>query len=146
MRLQTLKSLLAALGSGLLLAATTAAQAADPGVSDSTITLGMSAPFTGPNGAYGKEMREGALAYFAQLNATGGVGGKKIELLALDDGYETEKTVANTRKLINESKVFALMAYYGSSPTTEAMKVFSDAKVPLLGTISGAGRDRKSVV
>ena len=145
MRLQTLKSLLAALGSGLLLAASAAAQAADPGVSDSTITLGMSAPFTGPNGAYGKDMKEGALAYFAQLNAAGGIGGKKIELLALDDGYETEKTVANTRKLINESKVFALMAYYGSSPTTEAMKVFSDARVPLLGTISGAGSLRTPV-
>ena len=87
MRLQTLKSLLAALGSGLLLAASAAAQAADPGVSDSTITLGMSAPFTGPNGAYGKEMKEGALAYFAQLNAAGGIGGKKIELLSLDDGF-----------------------------------------------------------
>jgi len=145
MFIQALKSLLAPLGTGLLLAASSCALAADPGVGDSSVTLGMSVPLTGPNGAYGKEMKEGALAYFAQLNAAGGINGKKVELLALDDGYETDKTVANTRKLINENKVFALMAYYGSSPTAEAMKVFSEAKVPLVGTISGAGSLRTPV-
>lgn len=140
-----MKSLLVKLGAGMLLALGNPAMAADPGISDSTITLGMSAPLSGPNGAYGKEMKEGALAYFAQLNASGGINGRKVELVTLDDGYETERTVANTRKLITENKVFALMAYYGSSPTTEAMKVFSEAKVPLIGTISGAGSLRTPV-
>lgn len=140
-----MKSLLVNLGAGMLFALGNPAMAADPGISDNTITLGMSAPFSGPNGAYGKEMKEGALAYFAQLNASGGINGRKVELVTLDDGYETEKTVANTRKLITENKVFALMAYYGSSPTTEAMKVFSEAKVPLIGTISGAGSLRTPV-
>ncbi len=118
MRIHTIKSLLAAVGAGLLLAATGSARAADPGIGDGTITLGMSAPFTGPNGAYGKEMKEGALAYFAQLNAAGGINGKRVQLVALDDGYETERTAANTLKLINDEKVFAPMAFYGSSPTT----------------------------
>lgn len=145
MLIHTLKSLLAAVGTGLLLTAAHPARAADPGIGDGTITLGMSAPFSGPNGAYGKEMREGALAYFAQLNGAGGVNGKKIELVTLDDGYETDRTVANTRKLIDENKVFALMAYYGSSPTTEAMKLFSEAKTPLIGTISGASSLRSPV-
>ena len=145
MLINTLKSLLAAVSTGLLLTAAHPARAADPGIGDGTITLGMSAPFSGPNGAYGKEMREGALAYFAQLNGAGGVNGKKIELVTLDDGYETDRTVANTRKLIDENKVFALMAYYGSSPTTEAMKLFSEAKTPLLGTISGASSLRSPV-
>lgn len=145
MLIHTLKSLLAAVGTGLLLTAAHPARAADPGIGDGTITLGMSAPFSGPNGAYGKEMREGALAYFAQLNGAGGVNGKKIELVTLDDGYETDRTAANTRKLIDENKVFALMAYYGSSPTTEAMKLFSEAKTPLLGTISGASSLRSPV-
>ncbi len=145
MRIHTIKSLLAAVGAGLLLAATGSARAADPGIGDGTITLGMSAPFTGPNGAYGKEMKEGALAYFAQLNAAGGINGKRVQLVALDDGYETERTAANTLKLINDEKVFALMAFYGSSSTTEAMKIFSDARVPLLGTISGAGSLRTPV-
>ena len=145
MLIHSIKSLIATVSTGLMFAASGAAHAADPGISEGTITLGMSAPFSGPNGAYGKEMIEGAMAYFAQLNAAGGIHGRKVELLALDDGYETEKTVANTRKLINEQKIFALMAYYGSSPTTEAMKVFSEARVPLIGTISGAGSLRTPV-
>ena len=102
MLIHFIKSRLAALGAGLALAASGLALAADPGISDTTITLGMSAPFSGPNEAYGKEMKEGALAYFAQLNAAGGINGRKVELIAIDDGYETERTVANTRKLINE--------------------------------------------
>jgi branched-chain amino acid transport system substrate-binding protein len=145
MLIRTIKTLIASLGAGLLITMPGASRAADPGIGDSTITLGMSAPVSGPNGAYGKEMKEGAQAYFAQLNAAGGIGGKKIELIALDDGYETDKAVANTRKLINDNKVFALMAFYGSSPTTESMKVFSEAKVPLLGAISGAGNLRNPV-
>lgn len=113
---------------------------AEPGVTDSSITIGMSGPMSGPNGAYGVEMRQVIEAYFAQLNKSGGVNGRKLELVALDDGYETEKTVANTKALLNEKSAFALLAYYGSSPTTEAMNtVFGPAKVPLVGTISGAG-------
>lgn len=111
---------------------------AEIGVTSSTITLGMSSPFTGPNGAYGVEMRDTMAAYFRRVNEAGGVHGRKIELVALDDGYETERTVANTHKLLQDHRVFALVGYYGSSPTTEAMKVFSAAQTPLIGTISGA--------
>jgi ABC-type branched-subunit amino acid transport system substrate-binding protein len=119
---------------------------ADPGVTDTTITLGMSAPFSGPNGAYGQDMRQTISAYFEQVNKTGGVNGRKLELIALDDGYETERTVANTKALIKDKNVFALLAYYGSSPTTEAMNtVFGPARVPLVGTISGAATLREPV-
>lgn len=145
MLIRYLKTHFTLLGTALAVAASSGVLAADPGVSDNTITLGMSAPFSGPNEAYGKELKEGALAYFAQLNAAGGINGKKVELVSLDDGYETDRTVANTRKLINEHKVFALMGYYGSTPTTEAMKVFAEAKVPLVGTISGAASLRNPV-
>ncbi|NMM18626.1 MAG: ABC transporter substrate-binding protein [Rhodoferax sp.] len=117
---------------------------AEPGVTDATITLGMSAPLSGPNGAYGVDMRKTVEAYFASINQSGGVHGRKLELVALDDGYETERTVANTRTLIKDKNVFALLSFYGSSPTTEAMnKVFGPAKVPLVGTISGAGTLRE---
>ncbi|MDE2441173.1 MAG: ABC transporter substrate-binding protein, partial [Betaproteobacteria bacterium] len=117
---------------------------AEDGVTDSTITLGMSSPFTGPNGLYGMQMREAMTAYFDQINKSGGINGRKIELITLDDGYETDRTLANTTSLIQEKKVFALTGYYGSTPTTEAMnKVFGPAKVPLIGTISGAGTLRE---
>lgn len=126
------------------LMAWSALAAAEPGVTDSSITLGMSAPLSGPNGAYGVEMREVINAYFAQVNKNGGVNGRKLVLEALDDGYETDRTVANTRTLINDKEAFALLGYYGSSPTTQAMNdVFGPAKVPLVGTISGAGSIRQ---
>ena len=119
---------------------------AEPGVTDSSITIGMSSPFSGPNGAYGVDMRQTIEAYFAQVNKVGGINGRKLTLVALDDGYETERTVANTKSLINEKNAFALLAFYGSSPTTEAMNtVFGPAKVPLVGTISGAGTLREAI-
>lgn len=119
---------------------------AETGITDSSITLGMSSPFSGPNGAYGLEMRQAIQAYFEQVNKSGGVFGRKLDLVALDDGYETERTLANTKTLLGEKNAFALLAYYGSSPTTEAMnKVFGVAKVPLVGTISGAGTLREPI-
>lgn len=117
---------------------------AETGVTDTTITIGMSAPFSGPNGAYGVDMRQTIQTYFEQVNKSGGINGRKLDLVALDDGYETERTLANTKTLLNEKNAFALLSYYGSTPTTEAMnKVFGPAKVPLVGTISGASTLRE---
>ncbi len=138
----TLGRALLALAAGALLSLSAYA---DPGVTKSSIHLGMSSPFTGPNGGYGVAMRVGVEAALAEVNAGGGVNGRTLKLTAIDDGYETERSVANTHKLIDEEKVFALIAYYGSSPTTAAMKVFGDAGVPLVGTISGAGTLREPV-
>jgi len=132
-----------AIAAGALAISALSAQA-DPGITDTSISLGMSSPFTGPNGVYGMEMREAITAYFDQINKSGGINGRKLLLTALDDGYETERTLANTKTLINDKQVFALLAYYGSTPTTEAMnQVFGPAKVPLVGTISGAGSLRE---
>ena len=139
--MQFLKQLLA-----VAAVACSALAAAEPGITDSTITLGMSSPFTGPNGVYGVNMRQVIQTYFAQVNKGGGVNGRKIDLVALDDGYETDRTVANTKTLIGDKRVFALLAFYGSSPTTEAMNtVFGPARVPLVGTISGAGTLREPI-
>jgi ABC-type branched-subunit amino acid transport system substrate-binding protein len=119
--------------------------AAEVGVTDTSILIGMTAPLTGPNGAYGLEMKEVISAYFKQINDAGGINGRKLELLSMDDGYETERAVANTKTLINEKNVFAMLASYGSSPTTAAMNdAFGPAKVPLIGTISGADSLRQS--
>jgi branched-chain amino acid transport system substrate-binding protein len=140
-----MKFLRKALLVGLLGTWLSAAGAAEVGVSDTNVTIGMSSPFSGPNGAYGQDMKEVITAYFDQINKAGGINGRKLDLVALDDGYETERTVANSKKLIEESKAFALLQYYGSSPTTQAMNdVFGPAKVPLVGTISGAGTLRQA--
>ena len=124
---------------GLVLALGAQAGAVDPGVRDKAIVLGMTAPFTGPAGAYGVEMRTVIQAYFDRVNRTGGVNGRRLELVAEDDGYEAEKAVSNTLDLINHEKVFALLASYGSTSTIEAMnRGFGPARVPLVGTISGS--------
>ena len=119
--------------------------AGEVGVTDSTILIGMTAPFSGPSGAYGLDMKTVINAYFRQINDAGGIHGRRLDLRAIDDGYETERTLANTRNLIAQEKVFALLASYGSSPTTAAMnEVFGIARVPLVGTISGADSIRQS--
>jgi len=118
---------------------------AESGITDSTITLGQSAPFTGPIGNYGMQLKDGANVYFEYVNKNGGIFGRKISVISLDDGYEEEKAVANTKTLIEGNKVFALFNYYGTASTTAAMKVFSAAKVPLFGTISGASALRTPV-
>ncbi|NJA88898.1 ABC transporter substrate-binding protein [Rhodocyclus tenuis] len=114
-------------------------------VDPTTLNFGMSAPFSGPNGAYGLEMRDIIAAYFQQINASGGIHGRKLQLVALDDGYETERAVANARALVEEKKVFGLIASYGSSTTQAAVnEVLGPAGVPLVGAISGSDAIRQS--
>lgn len=123
----------------LIFAGAFQASLAETGVTDNAITLGMSAPLTGPAGAQGQELKKVIAAYFDQVNKNGGINGRKLQLSVMDDGYDPEKTVANTRTLIETDKVFALLGYYGSTAMTDAMnKVFGPAKVPMIGGISGA--------
>jgi len=112
---------------------------AETGVTDSTITLGMSIPLTGPAGSHGQEIKNVIGSYFEQVNKGGGVNGRKLQLVALDDGYDATKAVANTKTLIETNKVFALIGYYGTSSIDDAMnKAFGPAAVPMIGGISGA--------
>ena len=85
--------------------------AGEVGVTDNSILIGMSAPFSGHSGAYGLDMKMVINAYFRQINDAGGVHGRRLDLRTLDDGYETERTIANTRALISQEKVFALLAF-----------------------------------
>jgi branched-chain amino acid transport system substrate-binding protein len=114
------------------------ASEAGQGVSATSIRFGMSSPMTGTAGAYGLQMKQGVEAAFAEVNAAGGVHGRRLELTALDDGYETDNAVANAKRLIDEEQVFALLAFYGSSPTTAVLPVLAARRVPLVGTVSGA--------
>ena len=91
----------------------------DDGATDKEIKIGHTGPYSGPASSYG-QIGKTIEAFFKSVNEAGGVNGRKISLTALDDGYETDRTVANTNALINDKKVFALMAYYGSSPTTSS--------------------------
>jgi branched-chain amino acid transport system substrate-binding protein len=118
----------------IALAATASAQ----GVTDSQILLGQSVALTGPAEQLGKDMQSGAMLYFDSVNAKGGVNGRKIVLKTLDDGYDPPRAAENTRKLINDDKVFALFGYVGTPTSAAAMPIFTEAKVPFVGPFTGA--------
>src|SRR5262245_7946790 len=80
----------------------------DPGVSDTEILIGQTNPYSGPLSSYGTQGRV-QLAYYAMINAQGGVNGRKIKLLSLDDGYQPPKTVEQTRKLVEDDQVVAIV-------------------------------------
>ena len=108
------------------------------GVTTDTILIGQSAALSGPAEQLGNEMKSGAEAYFDVINKSGGVNGRKIRLVSLDDGYEPEKAAANTRKLIAEDKVLALFGYVGTPTSNAALPIFTEAKVPFVGAFTGA--------
>jgi branched-chain amino acid transport system substrate-binding protein len=116
-----------------------------PGVTHKTILLGQSAAFSGPAAQLGIQMNIGTKAYFDHVNAQGGVFGRKIELKTRDDRYEATLCIENTKKFIEEDKVFALISYVGTPTTVAAMPVFTQAKVPLVGPFTGAEAFRNPV-
>jgi len=109
-----------------------------PGVTPNSILVGQSAAFSGPAAQLGIQMNIGAKAYFDHLNSQGGVYGRRIELRTRDDRYESDLAVENTKKFIEEDRVFALFAYVGTPTTLAAMPIFTQAKVPLIGPFTGA--------
>lgn len=111
---------------------------AENGVSADTIVIGQSCALSGPSQALGTEMKAGAEAYFTKINNEGGVLGRKIKLVSLDDGYEPDKCIENTRKLINDEKVFLLFGYVGTPTTQAALPIMEESKVPLVGPFTGS--------
>lgn len=101
------------------------------------IVLGQSAPFTGPAAQLGIQYHAGAQLYFSQVNASGGVGGRMLEIRQLDDGYEPERCAENTRKLIDQD-VLALFAYVGTPTSLAALPIALKAKVPFVAPFTGA--------
>ncbi len=108
------------------------------GVSGDTILIGQSAALSGPAEELGKEMKSGAEAYFDAVNKSGGIHGRKIKLISLDDGYEPERAAANTKTLINENRVLALFGYVGTPTSNASLPIFTEAKVPFVGAFTGA--------
>ena len=108
------------------------------GVSADTILIGQSAALSGPAQELGKEMKSGAEAYFEVINKSGGINGRKIKLVSIDDGYEPDKAAANTKKLINDDKVLALFGYVGTPTSNASLPILTEAKVPFIGAFTGA--------
>jgi branched-chain amino acid transport system substrate-binding protein len=109
------------------------------GVSSDRILFGQAAALSGPSSALGQGMREGILAAFAEINAKGGVHGRRLELTSRDDGYDPDRSVAQTVKLIEEDRVFALIGAVGTPTTTATAPIAKARNVPVIGPFTGAG-------
>lgn len=116
----------------------------EPGVTSDKILFGQSAAFSGPAWELGTNMQLGILSAFQAVNESGGVNGRKLELVALDDGYEPEAAIANTFELIEENQVFALIGAVGTPTSRSAVPVAYDADVPYVAPFTGAAFLRES--
>lgn len=105
--------------------------------SSNKIILGQSAAFTGPAAELGIQFQQGAKLWFEQINAQGGIGGKTLEIRALDDGYEPDRCAANTQKLIAED-VHALFGYIGTPTSLAALPLLTKAQIPFIAPFTGA--------
>ena len=122
----------------VVLASLAFAASAAPGVSDSRILFGQTACFTGPNQDLGTHYRAGILAAFAERNVSGGVAGRTLELLALDDAYEPELAAANAESFLSEQQVFAIIGAVGTPTSRRIAPMLRNAGVPFIGPLTGA--------
>lgn len=130
---------------GGLVVSSTALAAADavPGVSDTEVVLGGLHPFSGPASAYGA-ISKGAAAYFAYVNARGGVSGRKIVYKDLDDAYSPPQALQLSKELVEQDRVFAMFNTLGTPSNLAIRPYLNDMKVPHLFVATGAttwGRD-----
>lgn len=118
--------------------------AAESGVTDNEVVLGHTGILSGPLGEVIKIMLSGATAVFDEVNQRGGVAGRRIKLVSLDDELKPDKAVANYGRLLTEHKAFAFFACVGSGTTAAAAKVLKDSGAPLVAgyAVADSARDK----
>ena len=107
------------------------------------LVLGQSLPLSGPSAQLGLDYRRGAMAWFDAVNRRGGVHGRRIRLISLDDQYEPERTLQNTLQLLNRQDLLALFGYVGTPTTKVALPLIEKAAVPLVAPMTGASLLRR---
>ncbi|MDE0267561.1 MAG: ABC transporter substrate-binding protein [Acidimicrobiaceae bacterium] len=110
----------------------------ESGITDETVLFGQSAAFSGPTQALGEDMRRGIEAAFQEVNESGGVHGRSVQLTTLDDTYESDFAFANTLRLIEDEKVFALIGAVGTPTSRAASPLAHAAGVPFIAPFTGA--------
>ncbi|MDR6657552.1 ABC transporter substrate-binding protein [Tardiphaga sp. 1201_B9_N1_1] len=111
----------------------------DPGASDTEIKIGQTIPHSGPGSLYGVLGRVGE-AYFQSLNEKGGINGRKIKFLTMDDSYSAPKAVEATRRLVEQEEILALYGSLGTAPQTAVHKYLNSKGVPQLLLNTGASK------
>jgi ABC-type branched-subunit amino acid transport system substrate-binding protein len=114
-----------------------------PSAAPGEIVLGMSAPFNGPSRELGRSMQIGLNAYFEDVNARGGIAGRKIRLVALDDGYEPDRALANMKTLVDKHQVFAFIGNVGTPTAATTVPFALEKKMLFFGPFTGAKLVRK---
>ena len=109
------------------------------GVTGSEIRFGISAPFTGPAKELGQHMKQGIEAAFNVANATGGVYGRQLRLVAADDGYEPARAAVTMKQLYERDQVFGLVGNVGTPTAVVALPYALDRKMLFFGAFTGAG-------
>jgi ABC-type branched-subunit amino acid transport system substrate-binding protein len=127
------------LAASLSLAASTPASAQQPGISDTEIKFGNIMPYSGPASALSVTGKVFA-AYFDMINEKGGVNGRKLNMISLDDGFSPPKTVEATRRLVENDGVAFMFGTMGTAPSSATAKYLNGAKVPHLFLISSASK------
>jgi branched-chain amino acid transport system substrate-binding protein len=120
-----------------LIQPTAAQKEKTPGVTATEITIGQTMPYSGPASAYGT-IGKAENAYFNMINEKGGINGRKIVFISLDDGYSPPKTVEQTRKLVEQENVLLDFNPLGTPPNSAIQKYLNDRKVPQLFVATGA--------
>ncbi|BAM92374.1 putative ABC transporter substrate-binding protein [Bradyrhizobium oligotrophicum S58] len=110
-----------------------------PGISASEIRIGQTMPYSGPVSAFGI-LGKGEVAYFKMVNDRGGINGRKVNLLSLDDSYVPPKTVEQTRRLVESDEVAFIFSTMGTAHNTAIAKYLQGKKVPQLFVASGASK------
>jgi ABC-type branched-subunit amino acid transport system substrate-binding protein len=108
-------AVVAAFGLSFAVASLAAEKQYDPGASDTEIKIGQTMPYSGPASAYGTQGKAEA-AYWRMINSQGGINGRKITFLSMDDGYSPPKTVEQTRKLVEQDEILADIGSLGHPP------------------------------
>ncbi|MBF0527033.1 MAG: ABC transporter substrate-binding protein [Deltaproteobacteria bacterium] len=108
------------------------------------ILLGMSTALTGPAAVIGLEMKTGVETALHEINQTGGIRGRRLRLIAIDDGYEPSRTAPNMRRLINVENVLAIIGNVGTPTAVVAVPIANAGKTPFLCAFSGGGILRKT--
>ena len=112
--------------------------AADPGVTDTEVTIGSCAALEGPASFLGTQSVLGAKVHLSAVNDTGGVHGRKIQLVSRNDGYEPDKAIACVNQLIQQDKVFAMGFFVGTPTGAKVVPMAEAHKVPAIGFFTGA--------
>jgi branched-chain amino acid transport system substrate-binding protein len=110
-----------------------------PGVTDTEIKIGQTMPYSGPASAY-STVGVAQAAYFKMLNENGGINGRKINLISLDDAYSPPKTVEQIRRLVESDEVLMIFQSLGTAPNAAIQKYLNQKKIPHLFVSSGASR------